>query len=177
MIAIRNATLISTILAFTADLGGMVYGFLCGLSTIQRLSVGFFGMEEGWTSQAKHFVIRFFGVLISLASILTTLVVLFKGNATTTPCPKCTWLSCVPFPPWAHSDNKWWYCDDCSRVTANVVAQPSFHLELDCPNGFIANIDLDESKFDRSKVQKNLPSYCRQYCHVFESTRNNTSLN
>ena len=138
------------------------------MSTIQKLSADFFGVEEGWTAQAKQVVVRFFGVIISLASIITTLIVLFKGDATTTPCPSCTWLSCVPFPPWETHDNKWWYCDDCGRVTADIVSTPNFHLELDCPSGATAIIEVDESKFDRKEASKNLPLYCREYCPLFD---------
>lgn len=153
------------------DLGGMLYGFLCGLSTLGRLSVGFFGMEEGFMAQTKHFFTRFLGVIISIASIAITLVILFQGDATTTPFPGWTWLSCVPFPPWEGADNKWWYCDDCNGVTADIVSQPKLHLELHCPSGVTAKVQLDpdESKFDRERVQKRLPAYCREFCPIFEA--------
>lgn len=149
----------------------MVYGFLCGISTIERLSADFFGMEEGFLNNAKHFVLRFFGLIITLASIITTIVVLMNGDATETPCPNCTWLSCVSLPPWADSTSKWWYCDDCGRVMADVVSEPSLHLVLHCPSGVLATVELDpdESKFDRAVVQKHLPSYCREYCPLFEA--------
>ena len=129
-------------------------------------------------NHAKHFVIRFFGLIITLASIIATIIILLKGDATGTPCPGCTWLSCVPFPPWEDNDSKWWYCDDCDRVTADVVAQPSLHLELDCPSGASATVELDpdESKFDRDAVKKKLPDYCRELCPLakeeFQSTPN-----
>lgn len=156
---------------FNADLGGMVYGFLCGLSTIERLSADFFGMEEGFMNHAKHFIIRFFGLIVTLAAIIATTVILLKGDATETPCPSCTWLSCVPFPPWEDNDAKWWYCDECGRVTADIVAHPTLHLELSCPSGVTAIVELDpdESKFDRDEVKKNLPTYCREYCPLFEA--------
>ena len=149
----------------------MVYGFLCGLSTIERLSADFFGMEDGFMNNAKHFVIRFFGFILAVTSILATIIILLHGDATGTPCPGCTWLSCVPFPPWADNDEKWWYCDDCDRVSANIVVQPSLHLEVNCPSGAIAIVELDpdESKFDRDEVKKNLPTYCREFCPLFES--------
>ena len=153
-----------------------MYGFLCGLSTIQRLSADFFGVsDDGWKAQAKQLIVRFCGVIISVASIIITLVVLFKGDPTTTPCPGCTWLSCVPFPPWETHDQKWWYCDDCGRVTADVVSKPSFHLEVDCPSGAIAFIDLNETAYNRERVQKDLPKYCREYCPLFEA--NTSQLN
>lgn len=152
-------------LMFFVDLGGMMYGFLCGLSTMNRLSVDFFGIEESWMHHAKQFITRFFGVIFSIAAIVTTLIILLNGDATTTPCPGCTWLSCVSFPPWEPKDNKWWYCDDCGRITADVETEPSLHLELHCPSGILAEVPLDSSVlFDRDRVQQRLPTYCRQYC-------------
>lgn len=148
-----------------ADLGGMIYGFLCGMSTMERLSSDFFGMEEGCASRAKHFVLRFFGIILTVVSIVGTLVVLMQLDGTTTPCPACTWISCVPFPPWAPSDGKWWYCDDCGRVTADVVTEPTLHLDLDCPAGNVVTVDLtDEDDVSRTVLRKKLPTYCREYC-------------
>lgn len=93
-------------------LGGMVYGFLCGLSTMQRLSSDFFGMEDTALSRAKHFVAKFFGIIISVFALGVTLALLLNMDSSSAPCPECTWLSCVPFPPWENATNKWWYCDE-----------------------------------------------------------------
>jgi len=157
--------LIMPILLKFADLGGMLYGFLCGLSTMDRLSTDFFGMEEAWTTRAKHFFMRFFGLILTIVSIVVTLVVLLKGDGESTPCPNCTWLSCVTFPPWEDEDSKWWYCDECGRVTAEIVSQPTLHLDLDCPSGEVVTVDLsNEDDVSRSILQKKLPTYCREYC-------------
>ena len=146
----------------------MFFGFLCGLSTIQRLSADFFGMEEGWWTQTKHFFMRFCGLIVTVVSIIITLVILLQGSADSdsNPCPNCTWLSCVPFPPWEDESSKWWYCDDCGRVTAELVTKPTLQLELDCPNGGIATIDLTSSSgsVNRDRLQRKLPQYCREYC-------------
>ena len=152
------------------DLGGMAYGFLCGLSTIERLSSDFFGMEEGWLTQAKHFLVRFFGLILSVVAIITTLIILLQSDGETTPCPNCTWLSCVPFPPWASDEDKWWYCDDCGRVTANIVTRPHLHLELNCPGGWNAMVNLTAAELDRDELEKDLPTYCREFCPVAEET-------
>lgn len=142
-----------------------MYGFLCGLSTINKLSTDFFGVEEGWLTQAKHFCIRFIGLIISVCALVATLVVLLQGDGETNPCPNCAWLSCVPFPPWASDADKWWHCDDCGRVTAEIVAQPYLHLELDCPrNTWIAEVNLTRSELDRERLEQQLPTYCRQLC-------------
>ena len=154
-----------TSLFFLSDLGGMMYGFLCGISTMERLSTDFFGMEEPWTTKAKHFFFRFFGLILSFVVMVITLVFLLHSNGETTPCPGCSWLSCVPFPPWAPADRKWWYCDDCGTVTADIITQPSLHLKLYCPGGPPAIIELTNStSLSREILQKKLPTYCREFC-------------
>lgn len=142
----------------------MVYGFLCGLSAIERVSTDFFGEEEGWFTRSKHFFFRFFGIIVSFVAILLTLIFLLQGDGETTPCPSCTWLSCVPFPPWTEDDGKWWYCDDCGRVTANIITRPYLHLEIDCPSGSIAEVNLTSTTLDRAYLERQLPSYCREFC-------------
>ena len=146
-------------------LGGMVLGFLCGISTMERLSSDFFGVEQSCVSRAKQVVIRFFGIIVSVLGILIATIVLFNGDGGTTPCPKCTWLSCVPFPPWKGPQDKWWYCDDCGRVVAEIISSPSLHLQMECPDGTSVPVALDlVGDIDRDKLEKKLPSYCREYC-------------
>lgn len=148
----------------------MLFGFMCGLSTIQRLSADFFGMEEDWLTQTKHFLMKFCGLILTTVSLIIILAILLQseGNGQSTPCPGCTWLSCVPFPPWESEASKWWYCDDCGRVTAELVTSgDTFKLELDCPNGSVADIDLSaETSINRDRLQRKLPSYCREYCSM-----------
>lgn len=150
------------------DLGGMAFGLLCGLSTMERLSTSFFGMEEGCWSQTKQLLIRFLGLIVSVISIIIAAIILLEGDGETTPCPDCTWLSCVPFPPWEEKNSKWWYCDDCGRVTAEIVHGAELHLQLQCPDGSSARVDLDSSEGepDRNYLEKSLPSYCREFCPV-----------
>jgi hypothetical protein len=151
----------------------MVYGFFCGMSTMGRLSTDFFGFEEGMLPRTKHFIGRFFGVIISVAAIIATLVILLRGDGETDPCPACTWLSCVPFPPWEDDNSKWWYCDDCNRVTADIVVQPELHLDLYCPSGNMAYIDLTgENNVERDSLEKKLPTFCREYCSAAEENLN-----
>lgn len=144
-------------------LGGMVYGFLCGLSTMERLSSDFFGMEDTTLTIIKNIVIRSFGLLLSLLSISVTLGFLLNMDPSSTPCPNCSWLSCVPFPPWENATNKWWYCDNCNTATASIVRQPFLRLDVDCPAGEIATVNIT-SDLDRTELQKKLPTYCREYC-------------
>ena len=147
------------------DLGGMAIGLLCGLSTMERLSSDFFGMEESCWSQTKQIVFRFLGLIIGIICVVITAVILLEGDGQSNPCPSCTWLSCVPFPPWESQSDKWWYCDDCGRVTAEIIQSPSLHLQLDCPDGTNVSVGLNsEEGVDREKLERELPAYCREFC-------------
>lgn len=149
-------------------LGGMAFGLLTALSTMERLPTSFFGMEEGCLSQVKQILVRFFGLIVSVISIIIAAIILLNGDGETTPCPDCTWLSCVPFPPWEEKSSKWWYCDDCGRVTAEIEHGSDLHLRLKCPDGTAARVSLSSGEegggLDRHELEKRLPSYCRDLC-------------
>jgi len=146
-------------------LGGMVYGLLCGLSTMERLPDAFFGLEESCYVRVKQIMTRFLGLIVSLILIIITTVILFTGDGVTAPCPNCMWLSCATFPPWASQSDKWWYCDDCGRVTAEIKVTPSPHLSLDCPGGTSVTVGLEIDQVDREKIEDELPAYCREFCY------------
>eukprot|EP00574_Skeletonema_japonicum_P009915 CAMPEP_0201718010 /NCGR_PEP_ID=MMETSP0593-20130828/3609_1 /ASSEMBLY_ACC=CAM_ASM_000672 /TAXON_ID=267983 /ORGANISM="Skeletonema japonicum, Strain CCMP2506" /LENGTH=560 /DNA_ID=CAMNT_0048208189 /DNA_START=251 /DNA_END=1930 /DNA_ORIENTATION=+ len=128
-------------------LGGMVYGFLCGLSTIERLSTDFFGIAKSKCEIVRNGIVRFAGLLLSVVLIMITTAVLVDSSGTGSPCINCRYISCVPFPPWANEDNKWWYCDDCARVTADAKLDSKgyYSLAMSCPDGVIKNVDLSDT--------------------------------
>lgn len=151
------------------DLGGMLFGFLCGLSTMERLNTDFFGFEQDWKERVKQVMVRFLGVIISVIAIIVGVVVLFQGDGTTSPCPTCNYLSCVPFPPWTPETQKWWFCDDCGNISADAKLNPDTRmfdqLDLNCPGGDIVNVLLgDEATTDKFWLEANLPTYCRLHC-------------
>jgi len=82
-------------------LGGLVYGFLCGLSTIERLEAGFFGVSKDAWTQIRNNLVRFAGLIVSIILIMTTTVLLVQSNGGSSPCPACRYISCIPFPPWS----------------------------------------------------------------------------
>jgi len=148
-------------------LGGMVYGFLCGLSTIERLSTDFFGIAKSKCERARNVIVRFAGLILSVVLIMITTAVLVDSSGTGSPCINCRYISCVPFPPWANEDNKWWYCDDCARVTADAKldSRGYYSLAMSCPDGVIKNVDLsDTAVTDRQWIRKQLPDICRKNC-------------
>jgi len=151
-------------------LGGMIFGFLCGLSTMGRVSTGFFGPEKrGFWNTTKRNVFRYFGIIISVVGIAIASTFLLEGDGVTNPCNFCGVISCVPFPPWRSNDDKWWYCDDCYLTTADIKLNPndgSFEqLIMTCPEGSVITVDLkeDENK-EKSWLEENLSNFCRESC-------------
>lgn len=156
-------------------LGGMVYGLLCGLSTLERLSKAFFGVKRGLCSVIVGTFLRFFGVILSVFCIIITVVILAESDGKRiSNCRGCRYVSCVPFPFWADSDNKWWYCDDCDLVSADARQSltTDFYnsMNLTCPDGEEVFIDLTENRInDQQYLSKQLPKFCRDYCEsLFE---------
>lgn len=82
-------------------LGGLVYGFLCGLSTIERLEAGFFGIATDTCTKVRNNLVRFAGLIVSVVLIMTTTIILVESDGATSPCNGCRYVSCVPFPPWS----------------------------------------------------------------------------
>jgi membrane associated rhomboid family serine protease len=151
-------------------LGGMVYGFLCGLSTIHIISPKFFGNESHRCYRCKLVSFRSVGLLVCLAGIIVSSVILFSGDGETNPCPTCEKMSCVTFPPWADKEDKWWYCDDCGSATANGTVDTTtgkfVGLNLNCPDGSAQIVGMDDSlaNADEAGLENMLPILCRKYC-------------
>lgn len=153
-------------------LGGMIYGFLCGLSKLERLSKAFFGVQKGFMSKFQNGLVRFIGTILSIVLIVITLILLMKSDGERlTSCRGCRYVSCVPFPFWADYEDKWWYCDDCDLVRAdarlNTVTNTYMSMNLTCPDGEVIFIDLssDVTGGDQNFLQKQLPTYCRDNCN------------
>lgn len=151
-------------------LGGMIYGFLCGLSRLERLSKAFFGVQRGILSQLRGAIVRFLGLILSCLFIMVSLIVLANSKGKrVTACKGCRYVSCVPFPFWAEEEDKWWYCDDCDTVGASVrlnnVTKLYTEVNVTCPDQEIITIDLiDENIGSKEYLVKLLPQYCREHC-------------
>ena len=149
-------------------LGGMIYGYLVGMSIIQRVSSEFFGEDKGFLDRLKRIFLRFLGLIICVASIIVTIALLAKSDGITTPCEQCRFFSCVPFPPWASDEKKWWYCDDCALASARARENSNriiFQLILTCPDDQVEIVDIsDESISDLDTLAAELPHFCRRFC-------------
>jgi membrane associated rhomboid family serine protease len=173
--------IVNCLLGFTpfvdnfTHLGGFMYGFCCGISTIERLAVGFFGVNTDKCSRLGSNFMRFFGLIVSIIAIMVTTVVLVQSDGVTSPCHGCRYISCVPFPP--NAEEKWWYCDDCDVVTADLFRAGEGEglyeqINIHCPNGEVEEIVIaDENIEDKEVLRRALPAYCRAHCNgVFASS-------
>lgn len=149
-------------------LGGLLYGICCGISTIERLAVGFFGVATGRWSAIRNNLVRFCGLIFSVFLIMITTVLLVQSDGSTSPCPSCRYVSCVPFP--FRTEDKWWNCDDCDFAVADLVKLHATSVNYDridmtCPDGEIELIDITEEQLsDREEIRLKLPQYCRNNC-------------
>lgn len=149
-------------------LGGLIYGFFCGLSTVERLEIGFFGVASGTCVKLRNNLVQFGGLITSVILIMVTTILLVQSDGISSPCDACRYISCVPFPPW--SQEKWWYCDDCQFVTADATkpTKNSLYfevLDLTCPDGTLEIINITDNKIaDRNVIRGHLPQFCRQNC-------------
>ena len=154
-------------------MGGLIYGFLVGMSIIDKISLQRKSRTE--TCCAKY--MRPLRKLLSCAVLLVLLKMptlrLLQSDGITSPCPSCKYTSCVSFPPWNDEYNKWWYCDDCGQTTADAsFSEYGYYdtLLLNCPDEVQTQIDISSFFFDdMSIIQEMLPSFCRENCeNVFK---------
>lgn len=150
-------------------LGGMLLGFLIGLTTMERLSKAFFGVSTNCATYSRNIMVRCFGIILSLILLIVTVTILARSKGRRIPCQGCRYFSCVPFPFWAEEDKKWWYCDDCplSRGLAHISNKTNYFTSIDitCPDGVIENINISGKGIkDKDWLQKKLPNFCRKHC-------------
>jgi membrane associated rhomboid family serine protease len=148
-------------------MGGLVYGFLCAFSTMERLSMDFFGIQTSKTKCSMASFSRVTGLIASVAAIMTTIILLLEGDGMSTGCVNCQVLSCVPMPPWGAVDNKWWYCDSCDQITASATVNQDtgfvVELALICPNAQHVDVTVGDG-VSEEEAQLKLPSFCRNFC-------------
>lgn len=150
-------------------MGGMIYGFLCGLSTIQEVSLKFFGAQRHCFHKCRLLFLRSIGLILCIVGIIASSIILFSGDGETNPCDACASMSCLPFPPWADKHEKWWYCDDCSRASADGTLDTAtgkfVELNINCPSGTIETVNVTESgPHDEAGLEAILPMLCREHC-------------
>lgn len=153
-------------------MGGLLFGFLCGTATMERVTTDMFGdkQEKTFWSTLKHNTVRFFGIILTIFGLCISMTFLMYGDGRTSPCKSCDAFSCIAFPPWTPYESKWWYCDDCGAVTADARVNPDTsefdQLTINCPGGddIILDIGSEEFQSDRAWIEGMLPKLCRQYC-------------
>jgi membrane associated rhomboid family serine protease len=152
-----------------AHLGGLAYGFLISLTVLQRLPLSFFGRGNGVFFKIRIGTLRVMGVVLAVALLVVTSILLSKSDGLKSPCYKCRYISCAPFPFWL--EEKWWYCDGCDAVSGEVFRRGDddavyTDLHLFCPgSGELVEVDIAASGHtDASDVQDSLGEYCRELC-------------
>lgn len=147
-------------------MGGLVYGFLCGYSTMERLRPAFFGIEKTKYQRLFASIIERLGIIIVVVMIFVTLVILLIEDGEEA-CEWCKYISCAPMPFW--TEDKWWHCDDCGGVQGRAVMKNDIFINVSftCPDGeqIIEKYDISEAGItNNDELSGKLPGYCRDLC-------------
>jgi membrane associated rhomboid family serine protease len=164
-----------------AHLGGLLFGFFVSLSSLRLLSASSFDYRRKqqsttlgrWCHRLSIISLRCGGGLSALALLFVAMMFLRQSDGTTSPCPNCRYVSCIPLPrPWKPNDEKnWWNCDGCSGVTATAFkgrgnnSRNFVTLEVFCPNGNLIEVDISEEQYTIvDQVNTALPDLCGEFC-------------
>jgi membrane associated rhomboid family serine protease len=159
-----------------AHLGGLVYGFFFSLSTLRRLPMSFFAYHERestrlgwWCHLLRILLLRFLGVPCGSLLMIVSFVLLSQSNGLVSPCPKCRYISCLPFPFWVSDEKKWWACDICQGVNSQIYKRRGIEyysdLDLYCPQGYTAHVDVFEKRYTAvEEAEADLVAICQEHC-------------
>ena len=148
-------------------MGGLVYGYLCGLSTIERLKPAFFGIEKTKFQKARQSLVERLGIIVVVMCVIVSLILLLQEDLKEA-CQWCRYFSCVPMPFWASEDEYWWHCDDCGAVSGSGVSKGGIfvNVSFDCPDGTqVFKYDIsDQGITSAETLSRKLPGLCRDLC-------------
>jgi membrane associated rhomboid family serine protease len=164
-----------------AHLGGLLFGFFVSLSSLRLLSASSFDYRRKqqsttlgrWCHRLRIISLRCGGGLSALALLFVAMMFLRQSDGTTSPCPNCRYVSCIPLPrPWKPNDeNNWWNCEGCSGVTATAFkgrgdnSRYFVNLKVFCPNGNLIEVDISEEQYTIvDQVNTALPDLCGEFC-------------
>eukprot|EP00588_Corethron_pennatum_P009350 CAMPEP_0194276274 /NCGR_PEP_ID=MMETSP0169-20130528/8906_1 /TAXON_ID=218684 /ORGANISM="Corethron pennatum, Strain L29A3" /LENGTH=579 /DNA_ID=CAMNT_0039019955 /DNA_START=9 /DNA_END=1746 /DNA_ORIENTATION=- len=133
-------------------LGGLMFGFLCGIVSMKPMRMVLITRDENRAVSPKFLNkqrrLTSWSALAIVLALAASAAALFRGDGSTSPCERCSELSCVAFPPWAGKYEKWWYCDRCGEsygdATYNAETGEYKALSLTCPIDYsVVDIELD----------------------------------
>jgi len=138
--------------------GGMIFGMLFGVGTIQRVDFGFFGFTKSCFQKFLTFLMKSWGIIITLALLVFVTTWLFEfSNGYTTVCHGCRYVSCVSMPFWVDINERWWHCDDCMQAygtaTFNEDEGGYFQVDLTCPNGDVVVVAPEQPLWTIEEVR------------------------
>jgi len=153
-----------------AHIGGLFYGICVGIPLMRKLgSSGFFGGNRREKRRRDRSLCgcRVVSGMVAIALFASTAAFLWRAtDHPVTLCKQCRYITCVPF-PWWKGEDKWWHCDDCDIVQADLLYSVSTtYLEISCPFGDLPTIDLMVLDADPSQVVAELPTHCRNHCEL-----------
>lgn len=159
-----------------AHLGGLVYGFLLTLSTVEQLPLGFVDQAQQSSPvfhichKLRQLFLRFFGFISAAMLIMISVVLVSQSTGLYSPCLSCRYMSCIPFPFWVSEEKRWWNCDACTGVYVDNIymrnGSPYFtELEMHCPQGYLKTIDIYNLRYQNYEaLEDDFDVICQREC-------------
>ena len=184
------------------DVSALCYGFFCGIAVLQKASI-----DDNNGMNVKSDVVTSNNISIALeennddtprdtkaknkiilqrkpfyfvsCGLLFSFFALGLVDGESSPCPWCERTTCVPFPPWASMERKWWHCDSCEAATYSTYfleredddddGYNSYRqyggMLLTCPDDTMKKIDVElYNVFDVKWFKKNVRMFCHYQC-------------
>jgi hypothetical protein len=91
-----------------AHVGGLICGFICGLTLLVHERYTADGERKG--RKNYQLCLQALSVIVLPVIILVMLLVLFLQVEAAKWCEWCAYVSCVPMPPGVPVDERWWDC-------------------------------------------------------------------
>ena len=149
-------------------LGGLVFGMLFGIASLQRVEFGFFGFKKSCFQKFLTFIRKTWGLLVTLCLLVFSTVWLFEfSDGYTTVCHGCRYVNCVSMPFWYDINDRWWHCDDCMTTfgTASYLdGRGYYEVDMTCPSGKEVLVTPANPVYTLKELNEILPSYCREWC-------------
>jgi hypothetical protein len=116
-----------------AHLGGFLTGVLMGFSMLVQKRYNAMGIEKMKTN--KQLLLQAFAITIIPVAYASLLLCLYLQIDVATSCQWCQYISCVPMPPGAAVQERWWDCGPCSLVNlelTNITQEGAYTIS--CPS-------------------------------------------
>jgi hypothetical protein len=135
-----------------AHLGGFLTGVLMGFSMLVQKRYNAMGIEKMKTN--KQLLLQAFAITIIPVAYVSLLLCLYLQIDVAKSCQWCQYISCVPMPPGATVQDRWWDCGPCSLINlelTNITQDGAYTIS--CPSDKLLRVSAEQAQKSTLTVQ------------------------